>query len=130
MGTKVTTTYSFKAPTMPPKALISSSYSAPLARLLWSSPSAAVSLAAGCESARYLVVKAENAERRALSLGSFCIFSRRYLLKAGAGLVRCFLPGGGRVPFAFSARYFGNLGKHVLYSHNDGRFEAWPIRQT
>jgi hypothetical protein len=86
MGTKETTAYSFEAPTMPPKALMSSSSSAPLARLSWSSLAAAVSLAAGCESARYSVVKAENAERRALSLGSFCSFSPQYLLKAGAGL--------------------------------------------
>ncbi len=61
MGTKETAAYSFKAPTMPKKVLMSSSFSAPLARLSWSSPSAVVSLATGCESARYLVVKAENA---------------------------------------------------------------------
>jgi hypothetical protein len=68
MGTKKTTAYSFKTPTIPKKALTSSSSLLTLATSLLSSLLAASSLASGCESARYSVVKAENAERSALSL--------------------------------------------------------------
>ncbi len=66
---------------LPPftKMLTSSSPSWMLATSLLSSLSASSSLASGCESARYSVVKAENAERSAFSFGSLCNFSRQSL---------------------------------------------------
>ncbi len=112
VGNKGATTYSFKEPTMPKKAWrLSSSDSFPSSTLFLSDASDT-----SCELAILSVVKAANAERRALSFGSLLNLSQYFsLLKASlpltAGFPNCFTPSGGRVPFAFSAKYCLHRGR-------------------